>query len=41
MNSKNHVERGYGLDFGLANHLALIACFMSYKKWASVKKLTI
>ena len=26
-------ENGYGHDLDFANHLALIACFISYEEW--------
>ena len=29
MRSKNHEANDYGARFGFANHLALIACFIS------------
>ena len=29
------------VQFGVANHLALIACFISYEKWTIRKKVNI
>ena len=43
VNSKNDEEKNdYDPQFGSKNHLVLIACFVSYEKWASWgKKVTI
>jgi len=34
-NPQNHDESGYNLDLDMLTIFVLIACFMSYKKWAS------
>jgi hypothetical protein len=32
------MRSGYRHDFGFANHLTLIACFISYEKWVQREK---
>ena len=38
MSSKNYEATGYGHDLDFADHLALIACFISYEKWVQREK---
>ena len=39
MSSTNNEEISYSLEFGLANHLVQIACFIFYENWASRGKV--
>ena len=38
MNSRKYETNDYKHDLDFANHLALLACFMSSKKWVHVEK---
>ena len=42
MSTENNEEIGYGHDLSLlGNHLALIACFISYEKWVDSVKVSV